>query len=228
MFKRMTNSPAYLWYPKDIISSGRVAALSALEELWYRRALDQSWLHEGLPRNPAEFAGWVGRECTVAAARKIIRKFFEPYKKDPTKVVNPRQEEERRKFVKKSKERSKAGIESGRKRRERSQLEAEQLLNKPGTKSNIPIPISFPISSSDFKRLIEELARVNPGRDERLIEIAVIQTLVNRNGAAEPIKSFSYFTPEIERVSAAPVGSQTLDVVLQSRRKQFEKWRKAA
>lgn len=147
----MTNSPAYLWYPKDILSSGRVAALTLEEELWYRRALDQSWLAEGLPSDPGEFAGWVGRGCTVESATKLIEKFFVPHKKDDAKVVNLRQEEERTKLKKKSAERSKAGKASGCKRRENKELSDEQMFNKMRTKSNIPIPIPIPIPK-DLKK----------------------------------------------------------------------------
>lgn len=146
-------SPAYLWYPKDVMSSGRVAALTDLEELWYRRALDQSWLHCGMPVDPAEFAGWVGRNCTAESAKRIIDKFFQEHKKYPGKVFNKKQEALRKELRRKSKERARAGIESGRKRRERSKLKAEQVLdscsNKTQTKPNIPIAV--PSSSSKDK-----------------------------------------------------------------------------
>src|SRR5687768_13819849 len=102
-------SPAYLWYPNDVLSSGRVNALNPLEELWYRRALDHGWMNGGMPSDPAEFAGWVGRGCTSAAAAKIIERFFVPHKKDPTKVLNPRQEKERKLFQQKRKQKSEAG-----------------------------------------------------------------------------------------------------------------------
>lgn len=149
----MANSPAYLWYPKDILSSGRVSALSDLEELWYRRALDHSWLAEGLPSDPTEFAGWVGRGCTPESAAKLIERFFFEHKKDASKVVNERQEEERTKLKKKSAERAKAGIASGRKRREINKLGDEQMFNKNGTKSNIPIPIPILPSEENIKSL---------------------------------------------------------------------------
>lgn len=135
--------PAYLWYPKDVLSSGRVSMLTDLEELWYRRALDQSWLGDGIPGDPAEFAGWVGRGCTTEAAEKIISRFFVPHKKDPSKVVNLRQEIERTNLKKKSKVRSEAGRLSGVKRREKRDLTAEQMFNKNGTKPNIPIAIAI-------------------------------------------------------------------------------------
>lgn len=135
--------PAYLWYPKDVLSSGRVATLTDLEELWYRRALDQSWLGDGIPADPAEFAGWVGRGCTIEAAEKLIQKFFVPHKKDPAKVVNVRQEKERTNLKRKSRVRSEAGRLSGVKRREKRDLSAEQMFNKTETKPNIPIAIAI-------------------------------------------------------------------------------------
>ncbi len=220
-------SPAYLWYPKDVMSSGRVAALSPLEELWYRRALDQSWLHVGMPKNAAEFAGWVGRGCTVESARKIMRTFFEFRMKGSENIFNEKQERLRKELRRKSKERSKAGIESGRKRRERSRLEAEQMFNKTETKPNISTSSSFPFSSSfsseDLKRLIEEVTAKNPKKDPRVVEIAVLQTLMNRNGSPEPINSAHYFSDEIKHLSAKSTGlrGETVDVVLQARRQQI-------
>lgn len=218
-----TPSPAYLWYPSDILSSGRVSALSALEELWYRRALDHSWMCDGVPAEPGEFAGWIGRGCTVVAATKIIAKFFVPHKRDSAKVVNPRQEKERTKLKKKKQERSKAGIESGRKRREHSKLGAEQMLNKNGTKPNIPIPISSPISfpNQTLKRWIQNACAKKSQLDLRLVEVAVIETWLKRKEDSEPIRSVNYFFPEIERVcSAGDISAPMIDGILQRRREQ--------
>lgn len=167
-------SPAYLWYPKDVISSGRVAALSPLEELWYRRSLDQSWLHEGMPDDPAEFAGWVGRGCTVKGAEKIIEKFFTFRTKVTGKVFNQKQEQLRKELRRKSRERSKAGIESGRKRRERSKLEAEQMFNKTETNLNIPSSSSIPISLSSKKQSGDEfIAELRSNPDYSHIQVDV-------------------------------------------------------
>lgn len=227
------SSPAYLMYPGDILSSGRVAALKPLEELWYRRAIDLGWEPGGMPADPAEFAGWVGRGCTAESAKKIIDKFYEPHKKDVSMVVQPRQEIERKKFIKKSKERSKAGIESGRKRRERRRLADEQLFNKDGTKTNTPIPISFPIPipipKEDFKRLIGMCTRENSKIDPKIVEIGVLYTMLQRNGSTEPIRSVKYFEPEIKKIAqdSKGMGAETIDAVLERRREQFWKDRTA-
>lgn len=42
-------SPAYQWYPKDILSDSRVAAMTNEVEGIYRRLLDHAWLEDGLP-----------------------------------------------------------------------------------------------------------------------------------------------------------------------------------
>jgi len=141
------NSPAYLFYPKDILSSGRVSALTPLEELWYRRALDQSWLHEGLPANPAEFAGWIGRGCTVKAAETIIAKFFIPYKKNSDKVINPRQEKERANLRKKIKQKSDAGKRGMANRWKQKSKSDNSVI----TEHNIPIPIPIQYKEEEIR-----------------------------------------------------------------------------
>lgn len=131
-------SPAYLMYPGDILSSGRVSALKPLEELWYRRAMDFGWEHNGMPADPAEFAGWIGRGCTVKAAEKLIAIFYVPKRKDPSKVVNPRQEKERKLFEKKRKQKSEAGKRGMAKRWKDKASDDNSVI----TEDNIPIPIS--------------------------------------------------------------------------------------
>lgn len=252
-------SPAYLFYPKDILSSGRVSALTPLEELWFRRSLDQSWLHDGLPADPVEFAGWVGRGCTAKSAEKIIATFFRPHKKDTSKVVNPRQEIERAKWRKMRKERSRAGIVSGQSRRaKKSQENAEKnnenygngveksntknqhpdksnnknglgveqmfdfVQTKDEQKRTIPIPISFPISELNLKRLIERAISENSDKDRKLVEVSVIQTLISRNGSKAAINSMKYFEPEIKKMAGTP--ERALDAIIETRRKQLEEW----
>lgn len=132
-------------YPSDILASGRVAALSDLEELWYRRAIDLGWESGGMPAKPSDFAGWVGRGCTVAAARKLIKIFYEPHKKDAALVINPRQEKERQKFFKKQKQKSQAG-KKGMASRWKQKTSGD---NSVITEDNIPIPISIPIKEEE-------------------------------------------------------------------------------
>lgn len=178
------NSPAYLFYPKDILSSGRVSALTPLEELWYRRALDQSWLHEGLPANPAEFAGWVGRGCTVKAAEIIITKFFIPHKKNSDKVVNPRQEKERSNLRKKIKQKSDAG-KRGMANRWKQKGKADNTVI---TENNIPIPIPIPIQEEELreeKRREETPQAASPKKGTRLPDVFLLTSEMREYGKAK-------------------------------------------
>jgi len=53
-------------------------------------------------------------------------------------------------------------------------------------------------SEDDLKRLIDACVRANVGLDARLVEIAVLETLVTwRRGEARPIRSAAYFQDEI-------------------------------
>ncbi len=137
-------------YPNDILSSGRVAALSGLEELWYRRALDHGWMNGGMPIDPAEFAGWVGRGCTKESAAKIIDRFYVAHKKDVNKVVNNRQEKERTKFRQKLKQKSDAGKKGMAKRWKETGKADNGVITPLITEDNIPIPI--PISREEEKK----------------------------------------------------------------------------
>lgn len=155
MAKRLAQSPAYLMYPSDILSSGRVAALKPLEELWYRRALDLGWEHDGMPADATEFAGWVGRGCTVVGAEKIIAKFYEPHKRDADKVVNQRQEKERtnlRKSRQKKSEGGRKGMENRWKRDKQTTSDDNIVITKNIASNNISIPIPIPISLSNKKQ----------------------------------------------------------------------------
>lgn len=144
----MNQSPAYLMYPDDILSSGRVNALSPLEELWYRRAIDFGWKNGGMPSDPQEFAGWVGRGCTEKDAEKLISKFYFPDKKDASRVVNERQEKERKLFLKKRKQKSEAGKRGMAKRWEHKNNTDNSVI----TENNIPIPIPIVEEKEKSKR----------------------------------------------------------------------------
>jgi len=219
-------SPAYLWYPKDAFFSGRMAELSATEECWYRRALDRCWMDGGVPADAAKCAKRIGKGCTAKAAQMLLDMFFQPHKKDPSLMINDRLEKERKKFAEKSKVRSAAGKESGRKRRERKQLGAEQMFDSVQTKTNIPIPIPISFSSPiDLKRLIDRAIVENSKKDPRLVEVAILETLMNREGSTEPINSMQYFAPHIKKITgkSSGISPETIDVLLTRRREQMAK-----
>lgn len=86
-------SPAYQWYPKDILSSARVAQMTAAEECFYRRALDYAWLNGGIPTDIYKLKLMLGKRCSTHDAKVVLAMFT--VTNDPNIAVSPRQELER-------------------------------------------------------------------------------------------------------------------------------------
>ncbi len=78
-------------------------------------------------------------------------------------------------------------------------------------------------SSEDLKRLIDSACEKNPKSDPRLIEIAIIETLIRRNGDNRPIKSIAYFSEEIKAIcsKSKSLSDKTIDAMLERRRQQI-------
>ncbi len=103
-------SPAYRWYPRDIIASVRVSAMTAAEECWYRRALDLAWLNMGIPSDPKVLARVIGKKCTARGAELILTMFVKT--EDPNVMVSERQEIERQKQKEWSEKSARGGSKS--------------------------------------------------------------------------------------------------------------------
>lgn len=146
-------SPAYLWYPGDMLSSGNVAELSASEECWYRRALDFAWKDGGVPSDPEKFAKRIGKGCTKKAAEMILGTFFVVDPKRPDIALNKKQEKIRKDRKQKSAKSKEAGRLSGISRRKQKQLTIEQTLNgtrtEPRTKTNLSYSSSSSVSREE-------------------------------------------------------------------------------
>lgn len=139
----MSKSPAYLWYPRDIFDSARVEELSPAEECWYRRALDRCWGDEGISSDPVKAAKRIGKKCTVKAAEMILKTFFIPKPKDATKMINERQESERKKLSDKLKQRSAAGKKGMATRWKQKSKSDNTVITPLQSRNNISIPISI-------------------------------------------------------------------------------------
>lgn len=113
-------SPAFQWYPKDILASARVQMMSLSEECAYRRLLDFCWINGSVPADAARAARLVGKGCTVEVV-KIALEMFETDPNDETKLIHDRLEVERIKQESNSKVR---------------QAAAEARWNKQGTSAD--------------------------------------------------------------------------------------------
>lgn len=152
----MPKSPAYQWYPKDIIGSERVAFLSLIEEGAYRRALDFCWLHGSIPSDPKKLALLIGKKCTSKIASAIIHMFI-PHESDSDRLIHDRQELEREKQSLFSTKQSENGKMGG-----RPKLNPTLTQNKPN-----PLHIEKPkkalhLQSSSSEEIYKERWITNP------------------------------------------------------------------
>lgn len=115
-------SPAFQWYPKDVLSSKRVAMMTLAEEGAYRRSLDFCWLHVTLPADLTQLSMIIGKNCTQEIA-EVVKKMFE--EKDG-QLRHKRLDKERLKQKKRSKAQSENGKKGGRPLKNASNLETEE------------------------------------------------------------------------------------------------------
>lgn len=106
--------------------------------------------------------------------------------------------------------------------------ETEKTSRQPNGKPNGASSSSSSFSFSfpfDLKRLIERACEAHPKIDKRLIETAVIETMIRRNGSTKKINSIRYFDEEIKSIEADSKGlsSPTIDIRLKSRRDKLTK-----
>lgn len=194
---RKDKSPAYQHYPKDILSSTRVALMTLEEEGAYRRAIDYCWLGGSLPNDPEKLATVIGKGCSIAVATTVQQMFIID-KKNSTKLLHDRLEVERRKQKLFRQKKIKAGRESARKRKERKELEpkndGQHVLNcvddvlptNAQQNSTLLSPISR-LQSSDLNTNPKERERENTSRarapdvnGKSLIEKAAAQLEIHR------------------------------------------------
>lgn len=144
-------SPAYRWYPKDILGSLRVASMTAAEECWYRRALDFAWLNNGLPSDPVKLSRIIGKKCTAAGARLVLE-MFEPSTNDPGVFVNERQEVERQKQKEWSEKSSQGGKKSKPPNKQTGSKQEPPLEPNRKQKGTLQFAIAEESSTEDSKR----------------------------------------------------------------------------
>lgn len=103
----MSKSPAFQWYPKDILSSARVQEMSLVEECAYRRLIDYCWINGSVPKCPKRAAVLVGKRVSSVAIKKALSMFI-PHPEKPEELIHERLEQEREKQATTKKKRKEA------------------------------------------------------------------------------------------------------------------------
>lgn len=126
-------SPAYQWYPKDILADQDVVAMSFEEEGVYRHLLDVAWLEDGLPNDP-DAIFLLAKKCkTRAVFDRIWARISKKFRVGRgQKLRNRRQESERDKQRKRSKERKLAADHRWEEERKKRDANASALAHANG------------------------------------------------------------------------------------------------
>jgi uncharacterized protein YdaU (DUF1376 family) len=121
--------------------------------------------------------------------------------------------------------------------RESGKQRAKRFRDRHGGNANgesngevTPLSSSSTSYSTSFKEIdsyVRACIRAHPSEDARLVEIAVLETLLRRKGSLnehKPIKSARYFDEEIKTMCSKKggggLGDRAIDVLLQRRREQ--------
>ncbi len=142
-----TKSPSFQFYVRDYVAD--TIHLDLLEDLLYRRLLDQQWLHGSVPLD-AQGIAKVAR-YTIAQAKKwwpAVEPYFPVNETDPTTRQNRRLERIREM----QKKRALAGSYGGSKSHPKTEANAEQIPSKSQAndqaKSNLAVASAFAVASA--------------------------------------------------------------------------------
>ena len=92
--------PYYAFYPSDCDTDERVRAMDDAEFGFYVRCLNHAWINGSLPSDLDELARVIGRDPEyVKRVWRRVGQCFVPHPSDPGRLVNPRQEAEREKAM---------------------------------------------------------------------------------------------------------------------------------
>lgn len=231
MAKDLFTAEWFPYYFERFEGSDRVAVMSLAEEGAYHRAIRIAWKYGSVPADSALLAAKIGKRCTEKIADSVLR-MFEVMPGRPDRMIHPTVEAIRAEQYAKHLRKRKGGLETAKKRWgfEDDSVEKDSnaiaMLQQSDSRAvtDSDLDLRSQTSDSDLRRLIERVRENFPKADERLVEIGVLYTLLQRNGDQSPIRSARYFDPEIKKVikDAKGMGSNTIDVLLTRRREQWE------
>jgi uncharacterized protein YdaU (DUF1376 family) len=111
----MAKSPAFQFYPADYLADENVALMSLEEEGAYIRAMCHCWREGSIPADPEKLSRLL-KNCSNQT-RTTVQVCFVEMTNDPSRLVHPRLEIERKKQDDWTEKSRSAGIKSGKARR---------------------------------------------------------------------------------------------------------------
>lgn len=228
----MGKAPAIQFYPSDYVRDTRSLNLMAKGAWADILFLGFSKTPQGrISQSIDDWATMLG--CDIATAKTVLEAIRKHQVGDVVTQRNGDITVTNRRMFRDWKEREGAKKRAARYRDKHGGDENEEASRKNHGKITT-LSSSSTSSSTSFKRLIATCVREHSGMDERLVEIAIRETLLRRKGSAnenEPIKSAKYFNEEISKLNAlsgkggkSPLSDNAIDVLLKRRRQQTEEY----
>lgn len=139
----MKTLPYFKWFPADAQTDAFFLSLSYEERGMYHTCLDLAWMNDGIPADPDELCGLLrlSRKQFDRLWARLSRKWA-PSPRDPQKIVNPRQEEERESALSKSGNMKRNGNQNARRRN------AEETQLRPNAFTRASVSVSDSVSES--------------------------------------------------------------------------------
>lgn len=224
----MPYSPAFQFYPKDYLGDKNTIPMNTVEHGAYCLLWMHCWQEDGLTDDIQELADMAKlsiEDFTPIWERRIKKCFIWDDKKKL--FFHPRLLKEIKKQKSWKKENSERGRKAALSRWHPTVSDDASAMHThadamQADASSSSFSFSFPISELNLKRLIERAISENSDKNAHLIEVAVIQTLISRNGSKEKINSMKYFEPEIKKMQST--SDKLLESIIEKRRQQLKEW----
>lgn len=214
------------WFPyyfERFEGSARVAVMSLAEEGGYHKAIRIAWKYGSVPSDPKLLAAMIQKKCTEKMAETILQ-MFEPMPGVPSRSIHATVEQIRADQERKYLNRVKGGKASAvnRSKQNGSSNTEQHSSSKRDRDRDLD---SERESFSETDSCVRACVRDFPDADPRLVEIAVIKTLIQHRNSptAKPIRSSRYFREEIEDMvlHSKKLGSRAIEAMLFSYRKKI-------
>ena len=220
----LNKSPAFQFYPADYVSDMNLILMSNQQGGCYWKLMCQEWLAngKGIPKEVNQLAKICGEpEEEMALLWEGIEPCFKPHPKDPTKLIHPRLEKERKKQKENKKRRVSAG-KKGAKARWQSDSNAIDLpLAKDSSSSSTstssstsvkkPLGEKKPVKADDeitdttkalrawvteYEAQIKDFPDFSPARDNSILKL-----LVKTHGLQKVLDKIPYHISERKYLS---------------------------
>lgn len=208
-------SPAFQFYPESWFSSSKVSSMSHTERGIYIDLLARCWLDNGLPTDVRKIAALVkipGPKFQRIWSEGILHECFV---ERGGKLVNPRQERERKKQIEFRRRQADNGSKGGRPSRNPRKTQEHKPTHNPVVSGEVPLS-----KARAIEREIEIETR-DPKKDEERHDFAF---MAFRDAYPEARRKGGFLTQQAYLAAVAAAGSSSVLMLALDNHKASEQW----